>query len=88
MRLLVDLAVHSEQVPDGHYLTGVKYDSLIPSWFGAFSDVHEGTWTRSRRSVARVVVKRLRVNKDPAEQKVLHKVGRRSLYYPLADRAS
>jgi hypothetical protein len=72
IRLLVDLAAQSGQVPDGHYLTGVKYDPLVPTWFGAFSDVHEGTWTESS-TIHCVVVKRLRVNEGP-EQKVMNQV--------------
>jgi hypothetical protein len=76
IRLLVDLAARSGQVPDGHYLTGVKYDPLVPTWFGAFSDVHEGTWCESS-TFNRVVVKRLRVNEGP-EQRVIQQVRRHS----------
>jgi hypothetical protein len=72
IRLLVDLASHSGQVPDDHYLTGVMYDPLVPVWYGGFSDVHRATWSRLG-TVTRVVVKRLRVNEGP-EQKVIHKV--------------
>jgi hypothetical protein len=43
-------------MPDGQFLTDVCYNVAVPTWFGAFSDVHEGTWSGTR-----VVVKRLRV---------------------------
>jgi hypothetical protein len=72
IRLLADLAAHSEQVPDGHYLTGVKYEPLVPNWYGGYSDVHKGTWS-GLGTVTRVVVKRLRVNEGPG-QDVIHKV--------------
>jgi hypothetical protein len=85
-RLLVNLAAHSEEVPDGYYLTNVKYNPLVPTWFGAFSDVHEGTWSRLG-TVTRVVVKRLRVNEGP-EQEVIHKVRGPSSCSPLAYQTS
>jgi hypothetical protein len=81
IRLLVDLAARSGEVPDGHYLTGVKYDQLVPTWFGAFSDVYKGAWSESS-NFNRVVVKRLRVNEGP-EQKYIHQVRRYSSSHRL-----
>jgi hypothetical protein len=79
IRLLVNLATTSNEVPDGHYLTGVRCTSLVPSWYGGFSDVHQATW-----SIYNVVVKRLRVNEGP-DQMEIHKA--RSRCFPnLANR--
>jgi hypothetical protein len=84
IRLLVDLAKYSEQVPDGHHITGVKYDRGNPTWFGGFADVHEGTWPTSRTPC--VVVKRLRLNERHDPKSIIHKVRHRSSCHPLTYR--
>jgi hypothetical protein len=77
IRLPLHLATHSDQAPDC-YLAGVKYDPLIPTWFGAFFDVHEGTWFASRTApTVRVVVKRVRVK---MKEHGVHGVRQRFMY--------
>jgi hypothetical protein len=87
IRLLVDLAKHSEKFPDGHYITGVQYDGDTFTWFGGFADVHEGTWPTS--PTPNVVVKRLRLNEGHDNLKsLIHKVRRRVSCHSLAHRAT
>jgi hypothetical protein len=79
-QLPLHLATNSDHVPDYDYLAGVKYDPLIPTWFGASFDVHEGTWFRSRTApTGRVVVKRLRVKMKGHEDRFMHGVRHRSM---------
>jgi hypothetical protein len=82
IRLLVDLAKRSGEVPDGHYIKDVQYNPRAPSYYAGFSDVHEAEWSNLL-----VVMKRLRVN-EGGDKSDIHKVRRHSSCRALPNRSS
>jgi hypothetical protein len=69
LKVLVDLATSSNELPSGLFIQGIQLHSHLPDSFGAYADVFRGTYQGHP-----VAVKRLRINESGKEKDVIHRV--------------